>query len=719
MTATMTREEKIFLAALALSAGADRQRYLTQACKDDANLLNRVERLIEMHDCHDKILEQTSLDTLPIPLKDPISAGSKIGPYKLLQLIGTGGMGDVYMAQQNEPVFRKVAIKIIKHGMDSKNVMARFEAERHALAMMDHPNISRIYDAGVTESGRPYFVMELITGLSITKFCDRKKLGLRQRMELFKKVCNAVQHAHQKGVIHRDIKPGNILVTQLDGEAIPKVIDFGIAKAINEPLTEKTLFTSYGSMIGTPAYMSPEQAEMNGMDVDTCSDVYSLGVVLYELMTGTTPFYQHNDSGLRKFCDAICTEEPELASTRINRLTETSEEVSTNRNADGRILKQFLRGDVDWILAMSLAKQRKDRYATAAELAGDIQRHLNGEPVLAAAPSHTYRLKKLFLRHRLASISAAVLVACMLISTLVSFAFATRAVNAEKLAFHRLEETKQAQLHAETERDRALAAEHKLRELERNSRREAANAQALVRFIHQSNHGQSPAPWPPASNYPVTDIGDPTQLTPNEIGISPEGNMFVAGQDDTLSIEFLNCEEADSYSKNQIQLTAVGPENQKCAEQVLVMVTDELEKRFGAEDPFLIEPKMKLAEIFLEKEDWQAAEKNLRETCGILERNDDNERMKCKNVAMLAISLAKQNKKREALWLIEKNISAIRQNEEIQATFREAMDEIQCTVGKAGKKLVKQIKKVSDNLPGVPENIGTGVAFEYFETPYH
>ena len=288
----MTTEESIFNAALATNGADKRQAYVQEACRGDAALLTRIEALLKIHASEQSFLEQAA-SSLQLTLDAPgivEGPGTVIGPYKLLEQIGEGGMGIVYMAEQTQPVQRKVALKVIKPGMDTRQVIARFEAERQALAMMDHPNIARVLDGGATDTGRPYFVMELVHGVPITKYCDDNHLTPRERLELFVPVCQAIQHAHQKGIIHRDIKPSNVMVTLYDGKPVPKVIDFGVAKATEQKLTERTLFTQYGPMVGTLEYMSPEQAEMSGLDVDTRSDIYSLGVLLYELLTGTTPF---------------------------------------------------------------------------------------------------------------------------------------------------------------------------------------------------------------------------------------------------------------------------------------------------------------------------------------------------------------------------------------------------------------------------------------------
>ena len=321
-------EEEIFVGALVIDAPDELAAYLDEACGEDAQLRRRVEGLLRRHrESHGMldVLPSEVADTIaPPPIRE--QAGAVIGRYKLLQKIGEGGFGVVYMAEQREPVKRKVALKVIKLGMDTRQVIARFEAERQALAMMDHPNIAKVLDAGATPSGRPYFVMELVRGVPITDYCDTHNLDMRDRQELFLPVCQAIQHAHQKGIIHRDITPSNILVTLHDGLPVPKVIDFGIAKATSTQLTEKTLFTRYDQMIGTPAYMSPEQAEMSGLDIDTRTDIYSLGVLLYELLTGTTPFSKNTlaNAALGEIQRIIREQEPPKPSTRLSDLSSTS-----------------------------------------------------------------------------------------------------------------------------------------------------------------------------------------------------------------------------------------------------------------------------------------------------------------------------------------------------------------------------------------------------------
>ncbi len=425
MDADLRTSETIFHEARLRPAGAERDAYLDGACAGDASLRERVGALLRADDDAGRFLEPTTVNQSPGGLE---RAGTRIGRYKLLQLIGEGGMGAVYMAEQTDPVRRKVALKIIKLGMDTKQVIARFEAERQALAMMDHPNIARVLDAGATETGRPYFAMELVKGVPITEYCDVNKLGTPERLELLIAVCRGVQHAHQKGVIHRDLKPQNVLVTLHDGTPVPKIIDFGIAKAVSARLTDKTLFTEYRQFVGTPQYMSPEQAEMSGLDVDTRTDIYSLGVMLHELLTGETPFTKEElRTGLAEVQKIIREKEPPLMSTRLSTMGEQATSVADRRATDTLQLSRLMRGDLDWIVHKALQKDRTKRYESASEFAADVQRHLNHEPVLAKSPRLREKVSKFVQRNRPAVAAGAVVTTAVLLGTLASAAGFVRA----------------------------------------------------------------------------------------------------------------------------------------------------------------------------------------------------------------------------------------------------------------------------------------------------
>ncbi len=402
-------EQSIFLTALELATPAEREAYLRGACGSNEVLRAAVAELLAAHERAGNILDAPPVAAGGTVARDNAGVGSLeqpgtvIGPYKLLQQIGEGGMGTVFMAQQTQPVQRKVALKVIKPGMDSRQVIARFEAERQALALMDHPNIAKVLDAGATPAGRPYFVMELVKGMPITRYCDEHHLTPRQRLDLFLPVCQAVQHAHQKGIIHRDLKPSNVLVALYDGQPVPRVIDFGVAKAAGQSLTDKTLVTGFGVIVGTLEYMSPEQAELNNQDIDTRSDIYSLGVLLYELLTGSPPFSRKDleKAGMLEMLRVIREQEPAKPSTKLS-TAEGLPTLAANRGTEPAKLARLVRGELDWIVMKALEKDRSRRYETANGFAMDLQRYLADEPVLACPPSVGYRLRKFARRNKVA-----------------------------------------------------------------------------------------------------------------------------------------------------------------------------------------------------------------------------------------------------------------------------------------------------------------------------
>jgi serine/threonine protein kinase len=478
-------EEALFALVLR-KPGAERAAWLDRECGDDKDLRQRVEALLAAHQEPDESPPSgapavKATIKLDLAEAEDEAVGKTIGRYKILEKVGEGGCGVVYVAEQTEPVRRRVALKVIKLGMDTKQVVARFEAERQALAMMDHPNIAKVLDAGATENGRPYFVMELVRGIKITEYCDQNNLTTKERLDLFIKVCQAIQHAHQKGIIHRDIKPSNILVTLHDGVPVPKVIDFGIAKATEGRLTDATVYTQLHQFIGTPAYMSPEQAEMSGLDIDTRSDIYSLGVLLYELLTGRTPFdagelMASGVDGMRK---TIREKEPIRPSTRFATLE--GEELTTTakrRSTEISKLVHQLKGDLDWIVMKCLEKDRTRRYETANGLAADLKRHLNNETVVARPPSSAYRFQKLVRRNKLA-FSAGVAIAAALLLGIISATWqAVRATHAKQEALA-------AQQQAEASEKEALAAQANESRLRKQAEAARSQSEGLVTFMLQ------------------------------------------------------------------------------------------------------------------------------------------------------------------------------------------------------------------------------------------
>jgi signal transduction histidine kinase/tRNA A-37 threonylcarbamoyl transferase component Bud32 len=529
----------IFDRALEIGSDAGRRVFLDEACAGAPAVRQQVEALLAAHAAAGSFLEAPPSavirDTGPAVDQPPFELpGTQIGPYKLLQQIGEGGFGIVFMAEQLQPVRRRVALKVIKPGMDTRQVIARFEMERQTLAVMEHPNIARVLDAGTTRSGRPYFVMELVRGVPMTTYCDENNLPVRERLSLFASVCQAIQHAHTKGIIHRDIKPTNVLVTRLDGQPVVKVIDFGVAKAMGQQLTEKTLFTNFAQMIGTPLYMSPEQAELSGVDVDTRSDIYSLGVLLYELLTGSTPVSkeQFKRACFDEIRRLIREDEPPRPSNRIS-TAESAPSIAAHRHTEPAKLARLVRGELDWIVMKALEKDRGRRYETANGLAADVLHYLADEPVLACPPSLGYRLWKFARRNKAALATAAVMgfvvllvmvnltvasamivAVALLLGTALSASQAVRARAAEKLAQARLDAERTARNEAEQARQ----------ELEEKVRQIALNSKYKVDFLANM--------WHELRN-PLNNLS----IVSDQLAKNPDGNLTSQQKESAKTIQ--------------------------------------------------------------------------------------------------------------------------------------------------------------------------------------
>jgi serine/threonine protein kinase len=501
------RANEIFLNACEIPAPNDRRAYLVQACGDDFELRTQVEKLLQAHDQAATFLENPLAGGLPAPdvtaFAAPVASGvaapsqrEKIGPYTLLEPLGEGGMGFVWLAEQLEPLRRRVAVKIIKPGLSSPQVLARFEQERQALALMDHPNIAKVLDAGTTADGRPYFVMELIKGLPITRYCDDGQVPLRERLEMFAQVCDAVQHAHQKGIIHRDLKPSNVLITLSDnGRPVAKVIDFGVAKAVGQQLTEQTVNTEFGSLIGTLEYMSPEQAQLTNLDIDTRADIYSLGVLLYELLTGSPPFSTRElrEVAFTEMLRMIREVDPPKPSTRAHSAAALPS-IAAQRRVEPTRLTNYLKGDLDWIVMKCLDKDRNQRYDSANALGEDLRRFLNDEPVAAGPPSARYRLQKFIRRNRRLVLAAIAFLLVLVIGFAGTAWGMIRARQAETLALARLAQVQRAEALALARLQQVQAAEIKtkqaLQESEEARELEKATGEFMIKAFGRADPGQ-------------------------------------------------------------------------------------------------------------------------------------------------------------------------------------------------------------------------------------
>jgi serine/threonine protein kinase len=496
MNPDVSSADGVFTQAIEIESPLERAAFLDAACASDPQLRRELEKLVHDHFRAGDFLERPAACIAITAAEGPTERpGTVIGPYKLLEQIGEGGMGLVFVAEQQRPVKRRVALKVIKPGMESRQVLARFEAERQALALMDHPNIAKVHDGGTTEGGRPYFVMELVKGKPITDYADTHRLTTRQRLELFLDVCHAVQHAHQKGIIHRDLKPSNVLVSLHDVRSVVKVIDFGVAKATGARLTDQSIYTGIAQMIGTPLYMSPEQAGLSDLDVDTRSDVYAVGVLLYELLTGTTPFESETlkKVGYDEMRHFIREDEPPRPSTRLSTMQQAAlTTIEEKRSVEPRRLTQVLRGELDWIVMKALEKDRNRRYESASAFAADVQRYLNDEAVAACPPSASYRLRKFTRRNRRPLMTAAVIAVALVAATVVSAWQAVVARDAQHQAEADRKQAEADRKQAEADRERAQIAEAKAktnlgraREAEHRATTEAAIARAVSSFLQE------------------------------------------------------------------------------------------------------------------------------------------------------------------------------------------------------------------------------------------
>jgi serine/threonine protein kinase/tetratricopeptide (TPR) repeat protein len=674
MAADARRIKELFVAALEQAGGAARQAFLDRTCAGQPELRHRLDILLQAHDAPASALNRPLAEIVPenpgpaptveMPAPREGFGAALAGRYRLVEEIGEGGMGTVWMAQQTEPIKRLVAVKLIKTGMDSKAVLARFEAERQALALMDHPHIARVLDAGSTDKGRPYFVMDLVKGVPITRYCDDYRLTPRQRVELFVPVCQAVQHAHQKGIIHRDLKPSNVLVAHSDGRPVPKVIDFGVAKATGQSLTEKTLVTGLGAIVGTLEYMSPEQAEINQLDIDTRSDIYSLGVLLYELLTGSPPFTRKEleNAGMLEMLRVIREQEPPKPSTKLS----TAEELpalAANRGTEPAKLTRLVRGELDWIVMKALEKDRARRYETANGFAMDLQRYLADEPVQACPPSAGYRFRKFVRRNKRALVTTGLLVIMLLaavggVASTIGWAVRERTAREEELARDR--KARQDKLNHEVElalREASASRDRALTLTDNPYQWEATLAAALSAFKRAEGlASQEDAPLEPA-------VGERLQNLRTILDADQNDRRFVARFDD-IRLEQTRLDTRDSRYMKEIafawlkdafhahygidfgvvpatQVVSIIQQRPKAIQEYLVAALDESLTQAPQQEPQArkwlatvletadSDPWRKRARSAAAAHDWQAVEKLLHEATPSRQSRDFLLRLAC------------------------------------------------------------------------------------------
>ncbi|MEQ1826895.1 MAG: serine/threonine-protein kinase [Pirellula sp.] len=705
---------ELFDAAIAFENTDARMAFLREHCAADQALLKEVTELVESHFRGNELLESPTQVLKLIHQSAGATQedeGAIVGNYKLLQRIGEGGMGVVFMAEQLRPIRRKVACKIIREGMHSKQILARFEAEREALARLDHPNVTRILDSGTTNSGRPYFVMELVRGTTITEYCNSHRVPINERLVLLEHVCQVIHHAHQKGIVHRDVKPSNVMITLHDGVPVPKVIDFGIAKALDRPLTEQTLFTRYGDLIGTPEYMSPEQAEMSGLDLDVRTDIYSLGVLMYELLTGSTPLTsaQIQGKGLLKIFETIRDHETEVPSSRLTRTLVDTPVLADQRQTNAMQLKRTIAGELDWITMKAIAKDRNERYESAAALAKDLRRYLNDEPIEAAAPSIGYKVRKFFNKHRTACVVALGCTAMLLTSTAFSVYWAISSYANQQIAMQRSQELElngraleEAKERAESALDRALIAEKKAERMARLEQNKAVLSRAnaihfreiavqqfgkLIRIGDSSNVLMAPVSHSGSQSIEIAEEKGALGTPPATI-ISASSAVFT-GRTSTHELPeelkemmtfLIPKSSMESTTESNTRVVRISAE-MILPERLQEIIIEEQRKEFGSQDPFVAESLTRLADTLLRAGSGESlirSENHLREAISIWEQHSGTELDILEAKILFARVLSNQGKALQAVSVMSEARERIRklESETLDASQKTRLKEI-------------------------------------------